>query len=66
VCPDALFDLVKAGFAHRRQMLRRVLSERVTPEQFAAAGIAPTSRAEELDVYAWGRLTSAVHAPATP
>ncbi len=56
VQPTALFELVKAGFAHRRQMLRRVLDGIVSAEQFAAAGIAPTSRAEELDVHAWGRL----------
>ena len=62
VAPEALFDLVKAGFAHRRQMLRRVLAERVTAEQFERAGIQPTSRAEELDVHAWGRLTLAVGA----
>ncbi len=61
VDPAALFALVKGGFAHRRQMLRRVLNGVVTAEQFAAAGIAPTSRAEELDVHAWGRLTIAVH-----
>jgi 16S rRNA (adenine1518-N6/adenine1519-N6)-dimethyltransferase len=61
VVPEQLFALVKAGFAHRRQMLRRVLDGTVTPEQFAVAGIAPTSRAEELDVHAWGRLTMAVH-----
>ena len=39
-----------------RQMLRRVLADRVSAEQFAAAGIAPTSRAEELSVADWGRL----------
>jgi len=64
VAPEALFALVKAGFAHRRQMLRRVLAERVTAEQFELAGIQPTSRAEELDVHAWGRLTLAVGAGA--
>ena len=60
--PQALFDLVKAGFAHRRQMLRRVLAGLVTAEQFERAGIAPTARAEELDVAAWGRLTMVVAA----
>lgn len=59
----ALFTLVRAGFGHRRQMLRRVLNGVVTPEQFAAADVAPTARAEELDVAAWGRLTTAVGAP---
>ena len=55
--PAALFGLVKAGFAHRRQMLRRVLAGVVDNGQFERAGIAPTARAEELDVAAWGRLT---------
>jgi len=55
--PTALFTLVKAGFAHRRKMLRGTLGGLVTPEQFEQAGIAPMARAEELDVHAWGRLT---------
>ena len=54
--PLALFTLVKAGFAHRRKMLRGSLAGMVTIEQFDKAGIAPTARAEELDVQAWGRL----------
>src|SRR3954452_21138759 len=58
--PEQLFPLVKAGFGRRRQMLRRVLDGIVTPEQFARADVAPTSRAEELDVVAWGRLAAAV------
>ena len=51
-----MFDLVHAGFAHRRKMLRRSLAGLVSPEAFAAAGIRPEARAEELDVHAWGRL----------
>ncbi len=62
VAPDALFTLVKAGFAHRRQMLRRVLDGIVTHDQFERAEIQPTSRAEELDVIAWGRLATIVEA----
>lgn len=62
VNPDALFALVKAGFAHRRKMLRGSLNGRVTAVQFEQAGIAPTCRAEELDVHAWGRLTRVVSA----
>ena len=65
VRPDALFSLVKAGFAHRRKMLRGALSALVTAEQFALADIAPTARAEELDVHAWGRLTAVVEAART-
>ena len=56
VDPLALFTLVKAGFAHRRKMLRGAMAGMVTIEQFEQAGIAPTARAEELDVHAWGRL----------
>jgi hypothetical protein len=41
-------------------MLRGVLADRVMPQHFALADIAPTARAEELDVFAWGRLTEAV------
>jgi 16S rRNA (adenine1518-N6/adenine1519-N6)-dimethyltransferase len=54
-----LFGLVRAGFGQRRKMLRRALDGLVAPDAFAAAGIAPTARAEELDVTAWGRLALA-------
>jgi 16S rRNA (adenine1518-N6/adenine1519-N6)-dimethyltransferase len=57
--PAALFSLVRAAFGQRRKMLRRSLAERVTPEQFAAAAIAPEARPEQLDVDAWCRLTEA-------
>jgi len=53
---DRLFDVVRAGFAHRRKMLRRSVGERVRPEAFEAAGIAPTARAEEVDLEGWERL----------
>lgn len=58
--PAALFGLVRLGFGQRRKMLRRSLAGVVTPEQFAAAGVAPTARPEELDVDAWCRLTEAL------
>jgi 16S rRNA (adenine1518-N6/adenine1519-N6)-dimethyltransferase len=48
--------LVRAGFSVRRKMLRRALSGLVSDEVFACAGVAPTARAEELDVVAWGKL----------
>jgi len=54
-----LFELVRAGFATRRKMLRRSLGSLVGPEAFEASGVLPTSRAEELDVEAWGRLAAA-------
>lgn len=50
------FALVKQGFAKRRKMLRGALASSVTADQFEAASIDPTSRAEELDVFAWMRL----------
>ncbi len=60
--PKALFALVRKGFAQRRKMLRRALAGVATAEDFAAAGIAPESRAEELDVHDWGRLAAAIGA----
>ena len=56
--PARLFEVVRAGFAHRRKMLRGVLAGVVAPEAFEAAGVAPTARAEELDVEDWGRLAA--------
>jgi 16S rRNA (adenine1518-N6/adenine1519-N6)-dimethyltransferase len=61
VAPDALFEVVKAGFAQRRKMLRRALAVLGVPASvFAAAGIDGQSRAEELSVVDWGRLAAAV------
>jgi len=53
---DRLFSVVRGGFAHRRKMLRRSLEDLVRPEAFAAAGIRPTARAEELTLEEWERL----------
>jgi 16S rRNA (adenine1518-N6/adenine1519-N6)-dimethyltransferase len=50
--------VVRAGFAHRRKMLRRALAGVVEPEAFARAGVRPEARAEELDIAAWGRLAA--------
>ncbi|QQS24177.1 MAG: 16S rRNA (adenine(1518)-N(6)/adenine(1519)-N(6))-dimethyltransferase RsmA [Actinomycetota bacterium] len=57
-----VFALVRAGFGHRRKMLRRSLAGLVTAEHFAAADVRPEARAEELDVADWGRLTAVVQA----
>jgi 16S rRNA (adenine1518-N6/adenine1519-N6)-dimethyltransferase len=62
VPPEPLFALVRAAFNQRRKMLRRSLRDVVTPEQFAAAGIEPTARPEELGLDAWCRLTVATGA----
>ncbi len=59
VPPAELFSLVRAGFATRRKMLRRALAGLVGPAEFEAAGVSPESRAENLDVAAWGRLAGA-------
>ena len=55
----ALFELVRAGFGHRRKMLRRalqpVLGER-TEWVLADAGIRPTARAEVLGLPEWAAV----------
>lgn len=56
VDPERLFEVVRAGFATRRKMLRRALAGVVEPGAFGRAGVSPECRAEELDVAAWGRL----------
>jgi 16S rRNA (adenine1518-N6/adenine1519-N6)-dimethyltransferase len=58
VAPDRLFSVVRAGFAHRRKMLRRALAGVVSADAFAAAGIDPSARAEQLSVEQWGRLAA--------
>ncbi len=55
---DAVFGLVDAGFATRRKMLRNTLAGLVDDAGFEAADVAPTARAEELDLAAWRRLAS--------
>jgi hypothetical protein len=39
-------------------MLRGALAGVVEPDAFAAAGVRPEARAEELDVAAWARLAA--------
>jgi len=56
---DALFDLVRAGFATRRKTLRNTLQGRVDAERFARAGIDPQARAETLALADWARLANA-------
>jgi 16S rRNA (adenine1518-N6/adenine1519-N6)-dimethyltransferase len=63
---EVLFSLVRQAFGQRRKMLRRSLADRVSPAQFARAGIAPESRPEELGIEAWGALTDAVVAGPVP
>jgi 16S rRNA (adenine1518-N6/adenine1519-N6)-dimethyltransferase len=58
--PGSLFPLVRQAFGQRRKMLRRSLAGVVSEERFAAAGVAPTARPEELDVATWCRLADAL------
>jgi 16S rRNA (adenine1518-N6/adenine1519-N6)-dimethyltransferase len=55
---ERLFSVVRAGFAHRRKMLRRSLEGTVSPDAFDAVGIKPTARAEELSLAEWERLAA--------
>ncbi len=56
---EAVDELVRAGFAGRRKMLRRGLAGLVTPDELEAAGVPPTARAEELSLDDWCRLAAA-------
>lgn len=55
---ERLFEVVRAGFAQRRKMLRRALDGVVSPQAFAEAGVRADARAEEIDVCSWGRLAA--------
>jgi 16S rRNA (adenine1518-N6/adenine1519-N6)-dimethyltransferase len=63
---DRLFELVRAGFAHRRKMLRRslrpALGERTT-DMLTVAGIDPRARAESLGLAEWAALARAEASP---
>jgi 16S rRNA (adenine1518-N6/adenine1519-N6)-dimethyltransferase len=54
-----VFSLIDAGFATRRKMLRNNIG--ASDECFASAGVAPTARAEELELDAWRRLAACAH-----
>jgi len=61
----ALFSLVRAGFAHRRQMLRRALRPLLgarTEPTLADAGLATSARAESLTLDDWARLARSADA----
>jgi 16S rRNA (adenine1518-N6/adenine1519-N6)-dimethyltransferase len=55
---ERLFSVVRAGFAHRRKMLRRSLDGQVCADAFDAVGIRSTARAEELSLDEWERLAA--------
>jgi 16S rRNA (adenine1518-N6/adenine1519-N6)-dimethyltransferase len=56
---EALFALVRTAFGQRRKMLRRSLAGSVDPAVFAAAGVSPEARPEQLAIDDWVRLTNA-------
>jgi 16S rRNA (adenine1518-N6/adenine1519-N6)-dimethyltransferase len=58
VTAERLFTVVRAGFAHRRKMLRGALHDVIDPAAFAAAAVDPEARAEQLSVEQWGRLAA--------
>ncbi len=63
VSPETLFAVVRKGFGQRRKMLRRSLVGWVEADAFERAGVRPEARAEELDVFAWGRLAACSSGP---
>ncbi|MGE8251640.1 MAG: 16S rRNA (adenine(1518)-N(6)/adenine(1519)-N(6))-dimethyltransferase RsmA [Stenotrophomonas sepilia] len=52
-------EVVKAAFGQRRKTLRNALNNVVSAEQFAAAGVRPDARAEQLDVAEFIALANA-------
>jgi 16S rRNA (adenine1518-N6/adenine1519-N6)-dimethyltransferase len=51
-------EVVRAGFGHRRKMLRGSLAGVVDPAAFDAVGVPASARAEELGLDRWGRLAA--------
>ena len=56
VGPAQVFPLVERAYQQRRKMLRATLGGMLDPADFERAGVAPTSRPEELDVADWAAL----------
>jgi 16S rRNA (adenine1518-N6/adenine1519-N6)-dimethyltransferase len=56
-----VMELVERAYGQRRKMLRATLAATVPSEVFAAAGVAPTDRPEQLDIGAWARLAEELH-----
>lgn len=59
-----LEEIVKSAFAQRRKMLRNTLRERLREEDWAALGIDPVRRAEELAVGDYVRIANRLAAKA--
>jgi 16S rRNA (adenine1518-N6/adenine1519-N6)-dimethyltransferase len=68
--PDAdrelVFSLVERAYHQRRKMLRSTLGGLVSAEAFAAAGVDPTDRPEQLSVEDWAGLGRALGAADEP
>ena len=60
---EAMHRLVRTAFGQRRKMLRRSLAGMVAAEAYAAAGVRPEQRPEELDLDHWVGLAKASAAP---
>src|SRR5262249_60790850 len=63
---DLLFELVRAGFAHRRKMLRSTLRPALgerTSDVLTEAGVDPRARAESLGLEQWAALARAGTTP---
>jgi len=52
-------DVVRAAFGQRRKTLRNALNNVVSAEQFAAAGVRPDARAEQLEIAEFVALANA-------
>ncbi|MGH9020634.1 MAG: 16S rRNA (adenine(1518)-N(6)/adenine(1519)-N(6))-dimethyltransferase RsmA [Acidimicrobiales bacterium] len=59
VSEQALFEVVRASFAHRRKMLRRSLAEWASEGVFERSGVDPTRRPEELTIEEFAALAAA-------
>ncbi|MDV3469556.1 16S rRNA (adenine(1518)-N(6)/adenine(1519)-N(6))-dimethyltransferase RsmA [Stenotrophomonas sp. C3(2023)] len=57
--PRRFADVVRAAFGQRRKTLRNALNTVVSAEQFAAAGVRPDARAEQLEVAEFIALANA-------
>ena len=62
----SFFSLIKAGFAHKRKVLRKNLIDSGLPNEivddaFAELKIAPLSRAEDINFLTWIHLTDRLY-----
>jgi 16S rRNA (adenine1518-N6/adenine1519-N6)-dimethyltransferase len=58
VSEEVLFGVIRTAFGQRRKMLRRSLSELVSPETFTRAGVDETCRPEELTLEEFAQLAA--------